>query len=270
MAVNCVYWNAAISAYSYRNPGGSTAAVAYVLNPDTGANTLTFTASPTGTVAAALSTLIPAAAAGDMLVRDGDLYSVIQGFLSWNPIANPGSTDNFFGLNRSNYNSNRIAGQRYIGINSSPVDVVMTMCALAKNQGAVLDTIWMNYRQTLAFMQGLEAKKTYDKETVRVGSRDRNNNPIAEVSFSGIDVNIPGGVVTIMTDNCCPDQLFFGQEFKWWELAAVGDFPMMLDEDSLSNVRLPNANAYEWRFGGYPQLICRNTSRQIVAQVAST
>lgn len=273
MAINLVYWTGA--AWAYRNPTGSTAAVAYVIYADTGAGTITVGASWSSSVpnvAAPLNQMIPGAVLGDCIVRDGDASiggqgpggaNVISGFLAWNPWQAPSvNTDSFFSVNRGTF-ANRLAGQRLVMPGSDITSIIMAGCALANNQSARIDTVWMNYRNYNLFLQQLEAKRTYDQD-VEVGARGAEGE-VAGISFMGIRINIPGSKANVMMDNCCPDQAIFFQESDDWEFQSAGPFPRDLFPGLPGGLPLDNANATQFRRGGYPQLACYNPAHQLVA-----
>ena len=221
--------------------GTPRAALGYVISVDRSAGQFVVSTSYGGAAAS------PAAwAPSDYLLVQGDSNAKIKGLLAWIPATAPGSSDNFFGVNRS-VDSTRLAGVRYNGSSQPIEEALIDASSLLAREGGKPDVAIMSYASYSALEKSLGAKVQY----VDV------KHDMAEIAFRGIEINGANSRIKCFPDRSCPSFTCFLLTMKSWCLESLGDAPQILRYgDGLEMLRVYNADAGEVRVAYYAQLSC--------------
>lgn len=220
--------------------GTPRAALGYVVAVDRSLGTVTYSTSMGGAPAS------PAAwAPGDFLLVQGDNNAKIKGLAAWIPATAPGTTDNFFGVNRS-VDSTRLAGVRYDGSAQPIEEALIDSSSLLAREGGKPDVCVMSYSSYSALEKSLGAKVVY------IDHRGP-----AEIEFRGIQVNGANSMIKCFPDRSCPSNTAYLLTMKSWTLESLGDAPQILRYgDGLEMLRVFNADAGEVRVAYYANLSC--------------
>ncbi len=230
----------------------------YVIAVDPSLGTVTVAATQGGSAATptSWSASFPyLAVEGDVNFASGGLASSLMlklaGFGAWIPAAAPGSTDSFFGQNRSTQVT-RLAGNRFNGSNETIEEALIDAAALvARNRSTAgyPDYCFMNFTSYAALIKTLGSRVQYV---------DVKHDEI-DISFEGIQVITAYGKITVLPDRNCPAQVAFLICMKTWKLRTLGRAPKILiygSYDSNQGLRVGTADAVEIRIGYYGNLTC--------------
>ena len=208
----------------------STAVTVDGINRDTGVITLSASASLT---------------ADHFIYQEGDYDAKIKGLNAWVPSSAPGSTDSFFGVNRSS-DSTRLGGIRFDGSSLPLEEALIGAAARVAREGGKPDVCFMNYSNFADLEKALGSKVSYV---------DVKASP--EIGFRGILVHGPRGPIKVIPDQNCPKDVAFMLQMDVWKLYSLGKAPKILDSDGLKFLRDSSADSVEVRVGYYAQLGCR-------------
>jgi hypothetical protein len=220
------------------------AALGYVVAVDRTAGTVSVAASQGGTAAS------PALwAAADFLLVQGDSNAKVSGLNAWLPASAPGSSDNYYGVNRS-FDPVRMAGVRYNGAAQDIPEALIDAAGFVAREGGSPGLCFMSYASFQALEKALGAKVLYTQLGTDVAD-------VGTISFSGIKINGPNGVITCLPDRNCPGFQAFMLTMSSWTLKTLGEAPMIIPyADGLQWLRVTNADAAEVRVGYYGNLEC--------------
>ena len=234
------------------------AVVGYIIGVDPSLGTVTVSTSQGGTAAtpSGWSSAFPyLAVQGDVNFAANGLGSSLMlklaGFGAWIPATAPGSTDSFFGQNRS-FNPTRLAGNRFNGSIETIEEALIDAASLvARNRSAAgyPDYCFMNFNSYSALIKTLGSRVQYV---------DVKHDEI-DISFEGIQVITAYGKVTVLPDRNCPSQTAFLIAMKTWKLRTLGRAPKILiygSYDTNQGLRVGTADAVEIRIGYYGNLTC--------------
>lgn len=220
--------------------GTPRAALGYVVAVDRSNGIVTVSTSMGGAAASPASW-----AANDFLLVQGDNNAKIKGLAAWLPASAPGSSDNFFGVNRS-VDSTRLAGVRYNGSAQPIEEALIDSSSLLAREGGKPDVAIMSYASYSALEKSLGAKVVY------IDHRGP-----AEIEFRGIQVNGANSMIKCFPDRNCPSNTCYLLTMKSWCLESLGDAPQILRYgDGLEMLRVYNADAGEVRVAYYANLSC--------------
>ena len=208
----------------------STAVTVDGINRDTGVITLSASASLT---------------ADHFIYQEGDYDAKIKGLNAWVPSSAPGSTDSFFGVNRSS-DATRLGGIRFDGSSLPIEEALIGGASRVAREGGKPDVCFMNYSNFADLEKALGSKVSYV---------DVKASP--EIGFRGILVHGPRGPIKVIPDQNCPKDVAFMLQMDVWKLYSLGKAPKILDSDGLKFLRESTADAVEARVGYYAQLGCR-------------
>ena len=201
------------------------------VNRDSGV--LTFTGNVTAGVATAVN--------GMGLCVQGDYLAKLSGVFGWIPSVLAGG-DNFFGVNR-NADKVRLAGH-YKDLSALPIEeAVIEAAKQIARDGGKPDHDFMNYAEFSQFEKALGSKVQY------VDTKGP-----AELSFRGILINGPKGMIQVLADQNCPSGKMLMTQLDTWKLASLKQAVRILDLDGNKMLRISNDDAVEIRIGGYKQL----------------
>ena len=185
------------------------------------------------------------ATATEAIYVDGDKDNKLTGLGGWLPSSAPGSTDSFFGVNRSS-DSTRLGGIRFDGSSLPIEEALIGAAARVAREGGKPDVCFINYNNFADLEKALGSKVSYVDVKV---------NP--EIGFRGILVHGPRGPIKVVPDQNCPNNAAFMLQLDMWKLYSLGKAPKILDSDGLKFLRESTADAVEARIGYYAQLGCR-------------
>ena len=208
----------------------STAVTVDGINRDTGVITLSASASLT---------------ADHFIYQEGDYDAKIKGLNAWVPSSAPGSTDSFFGVNRSS-DATRLGGIRFDGSSLPIEEALIGGASRVAREGGKPDVCFMNYSNFADLEKALGSKVSYV---------DVKASP--EIGFRGILVHGPRGPIKVLPDQNCPKNVAFLLQMDVWKLYSLGKAPKILDSDGLKFLRDSSADSVEVRVGYYAQLGCR-------------
>lgn len=161
-------------------------------------------------------------AANDYLSVDGDidestfLGKYIKGLDAWVPLATPGLTDNFFGVNRG-VDPTRLAGLRYDGRTKSPENAIIYAAADLRDAGGKPDACFLSSRQWTNIAVSLGTRVQYEELN---GKGDT-----AALTFRSIVLPSDGGNVRLIGDPNCPDDVAWLLEMGSWSWHTLGEAP---------------------------------------------
>jgi hypothetical protein len=232
--------------------------IGYVIAVDSGLGTVQLSATQGGTAGLPTNwaTTFPyLAVQGDVNFAAGGLGSSLMlklaGFGAWIPATAPGSTDSFFGQNRS-VSSSRLSGQRFNGASETIEEALIDAAALVARERSTAgypDYAFMNFTSYAALIKQLGSRVQY----VNVHHDE------IDISFEGINVITAYGNITVLPDRNCPAQTCFLIAMKTWKLRTLGRAPKILiygSYDSNQGLRVGTADAVEIRIGYYGNLTC--------------
>ncbi len=203
---------------------------------DRDAGTMTLSASMTGITGIAL---------GDFIVPEGDYDAMLSGLAAWVPSTAPGSTDSFFGVNRS-ADATRLGGIRFDGTALPLEEALIGAASRAAREGGKPNVCFMNYSNFADLEKALGSKLQYIDVKVTT-----------DIGFRGIQINGPRGTIQVIPDQNCPKDVAFMLDMSMWKLYSLGKAPKILDPDGLRFLRISTEDAVEVRVGYYAQLGCR-------------
>jgi len=216
-------------------------ALGYVISVDRSAGTVTVSATGLGGAAGSPTSW----AAADVLLQLGDSNNKISGYAAWLPLTAPGTTDNFYGVNRST-DTWRLGGGRYAGTTKPIQEALLGAAALVAREGGKPTTAIVNFTSYQALELDLGAKIQY----VDVKGP-------AEIAFRGIRINGPNSEIRVFPDRSCQAATAWLLQQNTWQLASLGEVPMILRyADGNEMLRVYNQDASEVRVGAYSNLRC--------------
>ena len=219
----------------------STAVTVDGINRDTGVITLSASASLT---------------ADHFIYQEGDYDAKIKGLNAWVPSSAPGSTDSFFGVNRSS-DATRLGGIRFDGSSLPIEEALIGGASRVAREGGKPDVCFMNYSNFADLEKALGSKVSYV---------DVKASP--EIGFRGILVHGPRGPIKVIPDQNCPKNVAFMLQMDVWKLYSLGKAPKILDSDGLKCLRDSSADSVEVRVGYYAQLGCRGPGYNVRVALA--
>lgn len=179
----------------------------------------------------------------------------MAGFAAWLPLAGPGVSDTFFGVNR-NLDVQRLAGVTFDGSNLSLEEALLQGTGRIALNGGRVDTGICSYSTYTAIITSLGSKVQYIDEK------------IGDIGFRGVQVNGANTVMSIFPDRNCPDGLIYCLEMDSWTLRSQNPAPHILKYmDEIEILRVPAVDAAELRVGFYGNLICSRPGHNGVIQV---
>jgi len=194
------------------------------------------------TVNAALNTAIPAIAASDFIFIDGDYDQKVKGLAAWLPATSPSPSDSFFSVNRSS-DATRLAGIRFDASALSIEEGLIKASSRVAREGGRPSHAFMSYSR-------------YAQLEVELGSKVRYTDLKVTnfIGFRGIQINGAKGIITVIADQNCPEDVCYMLQMDSWKLYSLGKCPKILDTDGLKMLRDSNADSVEIRVGYYCQL----------------
>jgi hypothetical protein len=194
---------------------------------------------------------IPGCATSDYIFQTAagvgsDYASMIRGLSAWLPATAPGTSDNFFGVNR-NTDVTRLGGIRVVGAGAAIEDTLIDAAVRSVREGGSPDHALMNPLDWAKLVKSIGAKVLYDRAS-----------PIdePEIGFKAVMLDGPEGPIKIIADVNCPIGTFYMLQLDTWTFHSLGQAPQLLDFDGLTIIRNPTADSYDVRVGFYGNLAC--------------
>ncbi len=187
-------------------------------------------------------------------------FQALSGLAAWLPATSPGSSDNFWGVNRS-ADPTRLGGLRYNAQAFTIEEGVTNALAFGNREGAKFDILIMDFASYAALVNSLGAKVQY----VQVKHDE------VEVAFEGISFQSAYGRITVLADRSCPPATAYALTMSTWKLRSLGKVPHILTYgmEGLEGLRVGNADALEIRIGYYGNLICSAPGWNMVIQLSA-
>lgn len=237
------------------------AAIGYVIAVDTGAGTITVSATQqgaAGTPSNWSSSFPYLSRAGDTSFASNGLNSAnmlcIAGLGAWIPTVAPGGSDNFLMVNRS-VSPTKLAGLRFTGSSESIQDCLIdatNQLAAQSSEAGDPDVIFINPVSFQTLVKNLTGQGQYQMIKAKV-------NEEVEISFKALVLPTANGEISIIQDRNCPAQTAYILTMKTWKLRSLGKIPQFLTfpgfYDQLG-FPIPGVDAVEIRVGGYLNLSC--------------
>lgn len=249
------------------------AALGYVIAVDTGAGTVTVSATQGGAagVPANWSTSFPyLAQAGDVNFISNGLASAnmlkIAGLAAWIPSVAPGGSDSFFNVNRS-VAPTKLAGLRFPGssesIQDSLIDAVNQLAANG-NEAGDPDFIFINPVSYQSLVKNLTSQGVYQMIKAKV-------NEEVSISFKALVLPTANGEISILQDRNCPSQTAYILTLKTWKLRTLGKCPQFLTYPGFYDqlgIPVPGSDAIQLQIGYYGNLTCNAPGSNAVVTLA--
>jgi hypothetical protein len=194
---------------------------------------------------------ISGASTGDYIFQaaagvGSDYASMVRGLAAWLPTTAPITTDNFFGVNRSN-DVTRLGGIRVVGSGADYQDTLTDAATRISREGGEASHVFMNPLDWAKLVKALGAKVVYD----RAAPLD-----MPEFAFKAVQLEGPDGPVKVIADLNCPLGTGYMVQLDTLNFESLGEAPMILDLDGMTILRNPTTDSYDVRIGYYGQLTC--------------
>lgn len=222
--------------------GTPRAAVGYVTAVDRTAGTVTVSATGLGGSPGTPSSW----SANDYLLVQGDSNAKISGVQAWLPTSAPGSTDNFYGVNRST-DPVRLAGVRFDGSAETVEEAYIDASMLTGREGGVSDHAFANYQTYGALTKALGSKVQYV---------DLRNEEV-DIGFRGIRIYGAHSEIKIIPDRSVPALTSFIFQWDTMTLGSLMEAPHISKYgDGLEMLRASNQDGSELRVVYYANVWC--------------
>lgn len=204
---------------------------------------------------AAWDTVITSISDADHLFRHGDAYDndankVVAGLAAWVPATAPGSSDDFFGVNRSQ--DSRLFGQYVNGSNGTIEEALITGAMDAGALGGAVDLFTLQHTDHRRLQYEMR-----DKEMIKRPAMGPNG-AVAAIGYNAIRLAVPdAGEAAVVACNKQPGGTSFGLEMDTWALNSLGPIPKLLEGDGNMILRKSTSDDYEVRVGGRGELGCK-------------
>jgi hypothetical protein len=180
----------------------------------------------------------------------------VKGLAAWIPLAEPGGSDSFWGVNRS-VHPTRLAGHRLDDSTAPAEDSIMTLAEIMRERGARPGVCILSPRQFTKVSKRLNAKVEY---TSAGGN--------ADYGFSSFGIATSAGILKVMTDSDCPEDRGYLLNMSTWKLKHLNGLPHIVTTDGLSMLRRSASDSIEVRARYYAQLVCTAPGQNGVFSVA--
>jgi hypothetical protein len=234
---------------------GSAASPAGVLDNGT---QLTITAinRSTGTLTASAAwNTIAGIAAGDYIHRAGDYSLAMTGTRGWAPVSDPSASENFFGLDRTLGDIQRLSGIRVSGSGGSKEETLISAGAEAQMAGAESKLVFCNPLDLADLVKEQGSKVVYQQAQSRE----------AGIGFDVIKVHTPVGNVGVTSEPDVPKGYAWMLDTDEITLRTAGDCPMMLNEDGVGKLmRSATDDSYQGRLGCYGNFFFENPGHSVI------
>jgi hypothetical protein len=249
------------------------AALGYVIAVDTGAGTVTVSATFNGAAGNPTnwSTSFPyLAQVGDVNFISNGLNSAnmlkMAGFGAWIPSTAPGGSDSFFTVPRST-SPTQLAGLRFTGsgesIQDALIDSVNTLSAQGTEAGDP-DFIFINPTSYQTLVKQLTSQGVYQMVKAKI-------NEEVSISFKALVLPTATGEIAILQDRNCPPQTAYIITLKTWKLRFCGKMAQFITWPGFYDqigIPVSGSDAVSVTVGGYGNLTCNAPVANAVVTLA--
>jgi hypothetical protein len=197
----------------------------------------------------AITSAVPAAAANDLIVPEGDLNLRLTGLAGWIAVNASSASTNLFSCNQQT-DDVRLGGIKFDASGMNILEAIVDAAARAGENGASPDKLFINFDKWRELSNYLGSQKIYTQGTAWAGS----GQPKADVGFEGVKIHGPSSIIECYADRHCQPNLGWLLQLDTWTLHSTGGVPMLLEEDGQSILREATDDAYEGRWGAYYQM----------------
>ena len=174
-----------------------------------------------------------------------DYASMVTGMAAWLPATAPTSTDNFYGVNRSQMPT-RLAGSRIVGGGQAIEDTLIDGATRVVREGGNPDHAFLNPLDWAKLVKSLGPKVVYNRAQ---------NIDMPEIGFKTVELIGPNGPIQVIHDLNCPQGTGYLVQLDQISFESAGNAPMILDLDGSSILRNPTADSYDVRIGYYGNMV---------------
>ena len=199
-----------------------------------------------GGAATALDTIVPTIAVSDYVFVEGDYDKKLKGLDAW-LVGSAVTSASFFGVDRTS-DKTRLAGVVQDGTAKPIEEALIDLKSRIHREGGNPDYCFMSYKQYANLEKALGTKVQY--VDVKAGYE-------AAISFRGIALNSPSGVITCMPDLNNSSNFAYMLQLDTWTLASLGKAPSLFDTDGLRMLRNTTSDSLEIRCFSYHNVACR-------------
>lgn len=206
------------------------------------------TAGSISTTGSNWSAQISGLAVGDSLFKRGDAQNngtkvAIEGWLSFGPASSAALSSAFYNVTRSVDQSRLACLFKDNTTDQKPIDEFLVDCVSeVLTNGSDPDFAFLNPRKYRVLINRAQTKLV------------RSENKKAQVGFGAVELLCDDGVLPVYSDVNCPEPNVMMGQMDTWELVSPGESIGILEDDKQEILRVYNADSYEVRIGGYPQL----------------
>lgn len=187
---------------------------------------------------------IPAIAAGDFIIREGDFNIAPSGVPGWIPDADPAPGDNWFGVDRS-LDPVRMAGSRFSPGGGAMDELFIDFASrMHEETGAMPDAIYVNPIEWASLMKIISAKRT-----VPVPASKPN------IAYDAVELYGPAGRLQVFSEPDVPRLRAYFLTMDTWECWSLGDVPKVLLR-GVQKLDESTSDGVQVRVGGYYQYVC--------------
>ncbi len=191
--------------------------------------------------------------AGDFLARQGDFDNTATGVQAWIPLASPGTSDNFLGVNRS-VDRERLAGQRLPAAAASN-----SIKENAMDISAAIDTFGgFTKGKGWGFLSPANWNRLQKDLDAQIR---RNEGPNGRFGFRYIEQDSPAGTIEWYSERTWPDDLGHVLDPEMWVVRHALGYPHLNEDDGNSALRSSNSDAIEVRLRSAGNLFMLGGSR---------
>jgi hypothetical protein len=183
-------------------------------------------------------------AVNDYIFRRQTKGLCMSGVRAWNPMNDIDAALALFGATRSD-DIERLSGLRYLDVGGTYAQTILEACSYAKNLGAMLRCCYMN-PIAITKLGEVERSKTRREEVGDLG-----------IGFDAVEFATPVGKIDVFSESAIPPGWAYITNPDDWEMIYLGDQnkPVeFFEEDGLLS-RVPGADQYDFRIGGYGNFI---------------
>lgn len=187
-------------------------------------------------------------AAGDHLVREGDIDALIKGIPAWIPASTPSSTA-FFGVDRT-VAPQKLAGHRQSWLGSIEETVKKLDSKMRRVSPTKAKTLWLSY-------------SNFNRLELELGARAYRMEDGGQGKFGrpSLMMTTPGGGVVVKAGPYVPESGAWLLDMDSWKLCTLGSAPHLVQDDGNTALRLAastsanGGDAIEIRWRYFAQLV---------------
>lgn len=250
----------------------TSAAIGYVIAVDTGAGTVSLSASFGGVAGLPTNWSVSfpyVAQAGDVNFISSGLSAAnmlkMAGFAAWIPSSAPSSTS-FFGVDRSVAPSS-LAGLRFNGsgesIQDALIDSVNTLAANGTEAGDP-DFVFLHPVSYQTLVKQLTSQGVYQMVKAKI-------NEEVSISFKALVLPTANGEIAILQDRNCAPQTAYVITLKTWKLRFMGKMAQFITWPGFYDqigIPVAGSDAVSVTVGGYGNLTCNAPAANAVVSLS--